>query len=130
MRCRVSGESARFDDSITILSRDLTSATEITSSLTTAAILVSVISPGGGCATGPCCPGAAVADPRGEGARAAMAGLERLSKPASRIENQRTTVIDRDLPLFCPRPCSLHPVDRDVPSGLRARAYSPEIEAT
>ena len=47
MRCRVSGESVKFDVSMTILMRDLTSATEIASSLTTAAMRVSVTCPGG-----------------------------------------------------------------------------------
>src|SRR5712671_2025865 len=94
MRCRVSGESVRFDESMTILRRDLTSATEITSSLTTAAIRVSVIWPPGGCATGACGAEAAADDPGPEGARAGIAGLGKPLNPTSSAPSQRITTID------------------------------------
>src|SRR5215468_5245808 len=102
MRSRVSGESARFDESITILSRDLRSATEITSSLTTAAIRVSVIWPSGDCAAGRCVAGAPGGDPVPERARAALAWPDKQINPTSPTPSQQIKVIALDLAVMSP----------------------------
>src|ERR687885_2798295 len=92
IRCRVSGVSVKLEVSMTILMRDLTSATEIASSLTTAAIRVSVTSPGGGCGLADC----VAALPAPEGARADIAGPENALTAISSRQSQRITVIDGD----------------------------------
>src|ERR1700730_15653444 len=86
MRCRVSGESGKLEESMTILRRDRTSATETTSSLTTAAIRVSAPWSGAGC------PGGACAGPRCAGAGSAL--LEKPARLISTKPNQRVIVID------------------------------------
>src|SRR6185503_13960698 len=93
MRCRVSGVSVKLEVSMTIRMRDLTSATEIASSLTTAAIRVSVTCPGGGCGWADCDAGAPAAP---AGARAELAGPEIAPTPMSSRQSQRNTVIDQD----------------------------------
>src|ERR1700730_14997852 len=85
MRCRVSGESGKLEESMTILRRDRTSATETTSSLTTTAIRVSAPWSGAGCPGGGCA------------GRCAGAGSALFEKPARLISttpNQRIIVID------------------------------------
>src|ERR1700737_1795312 len=86
MRCRVSGESGKLEESMTILRRERTSATETTSSLTTAAIRVSAPWSGTGC------PGGACAGPRCAGAGSAL--LEKPARLISTKPNQRAIVID------------------------------------
>src|SRR5437667_1630179 len=86
MRCRVSGESGKLEESMTIRRRDRTSATETTSSLTTAAIRVSAPWSGAGS------PGGACAGPRCAGAGSAL--LEKPARLISTKPNQRMIVID------------------------------------
>ena len=100
-RCRVSGESVRFDDSITILRREVRSPTEITSSLTTAAIRVSVTRPSGDGADGRWVTGGPGGDPEPGSARAALAGPEKQVNPASPMpspmQSQRSIAIGLNL---------------------------------
>src|ERR1700737_2710792 len=86
MRCRVSGESGKLEESMTILRRARTSATETPSSLTTAALRVSAPGSGAGC------PGGACAGPRCAGAGSAL--FEKPARPISTKPNQRIIVID------------------------------------
>src|SRR6202011_5725464 len=100
MRCRVSGESGKLEESMTILRRDRTSATETTSSLTTAAIRVSAPWSGTGC------PGGACAGPRCAGAGSAL--FEKPARLISTKPNQRVIVIDEQ-PSYFYRGCqTLH----------------------
>src|SRR6202022_1013199 len=129
MRCRVSGESGKLEESMTILRRDRTSATETTSSLTTAAIRVWAPWLGGGARGG-----------GGAGPRCAGAGSALLEKPARLIStkpNQRVIVIDGQpqTSIGVVKPYTRTPIMSPTSSGgtsASARGYgreSPLIDA-